>query len=1127
MPENPPTPVPNKVEQEVRFAVVLYGGVSLAIYINGVVQEMLRLVRSTSPAAGALDPIEKVYRKLGQAIAPGAIPTQQSGPNDPIRTRFSIDVISGTSAGGINGIFLAKALANNAKLDDLQKLWFEQGALEKLLNDGKFQSDLPFPASPGKRSLLNSGRMYYELLQAFKGMDADAPTPPRQPLADQISLFATTTDIAGVPLPIQLSDEIVYERRYRNVFRLRYSPGNQFERARNDFDEPSNPFLAFAARCTSSFPFAFEPMRLADIDPILKCDSIFKARIDDCGSRAKRWQEFFREYLTPSGDSQPKPDSPVKPSSDTVRNLFANRAFGDGGYLNNKPFSYAIDALSESESDLPVERKLIYVEPSPEHPELEAQQDAPPNAVQNSIDALITIPGYQTIREDLARVLERNAIISRVNEAVEQIEDDAPLKTNGDGAQSNIQEFSWFPEPCLRQYYRLRATDVTNQLTDVIARAYSIEQGTAPYKCLRAVVHEWRVDVYETSNKKGIYEFLREFDLPYRLRRLRFLLRKLDAFTYSASPHDVSQDAAAKAVKAAKFSGASMPEKGWTKELEGARPVLVKAYRTLLALRRSLLSDEIPLDGAVGQAGAAGKEDSTPLAAVRGALGSRQEVIDFLKSIFPSETSSQQPSASSAPDFSTRRIVRRAGEPQDADSLMAFRARQKLGRRAENKAENTPGNTGAGAAIMGGLEKLGERLAQRLKQVLAQPEVQAVVDLLRKPRARVLSPFFTNFDQFDFTVFPILYGTPAGDSVPVEILRLSPEDVCRLQPDVNARRTKLKGLAVAHFGAFLDETWRENDLLWGRLDAAERLIGTLLPLESCETFRNQLIDEAQEAIIEDFGVQEKIRNMALARIAGKHPNVRLTGANANQIVEALIAANGDSQCDRNRAIMNNWCTIVPQTMDRQLLLEDVARASQIAGEILDGVSGDKTVPRAGVWLTRAGRVLWSMVELAVPRSAGTVIFHYWAQILYLIAILLILGGVLSAAAQLTQFGWSLLGLTFTGHMLNMWLTSFMNGPNRLSALKRTLLAIGLVAAIVLVILGVAHTWVLTNAVLGWAQHHPIRRIPIARLTPALVNVAFALAVPLLAIFISLLARLYRRAGRFAHALSKRRLVRGS
>ena len=40
---------------EVRFAIVMYGGVSLAIYINGITQELLRLVRSTAEAGKQSD----------------------------------------------------------------------------------------------------------------------------------------------------------------------------------------------------------------------------------------------------------------------------------------------------------------------------------------------------------------------------------------------------------------------------------------------------------------------------------------------------------------------------------------------------------------------------------------------------------------------------------------------------------------------------------------------------------------------------------------------------------------------------------------------------------------------------------------------------------------------------------------------------------------------------------------------------------------------------------------------------------------------------------------------------------------------------------------------------------------
>jgi hypothetical protein len=38
----------NKIEKEIRFAVVMYGGGSLAIYINGIAQELLKMVRSTA-----------------------------------------------------------------------------------------------------------------------------------------------------------------------------------------------------------------------------------------------------------------------------------------------------------------------------------------------------------------------------------------------------------------------------------------------------------------------------------------------------------------------------------------------------------------------------------------------------------------------------------------------------------------------------------------------------------------------------------------------------------------------------------------------------------------------------------------------------------------------------------------------------------------------------------------------------------------------------------------------------------------------------------------------------------------------------------------------------------------------
>src|SRR5206468_12836931 len=95
-----------------------------------------------------------------------------AGARLPIKTRVSVDIISGTSAGGINGVFLAKALSNDAPLDAILNLWIEEGDLGKLLNDSESVSDLPgLAAQVPPVALLNGERMYRKLLAAFDDMD--------------------------------------------------------------------------------------------------------------------------------------------------------------------------------------------------------------------------------------------------------------------------------------------------------------------------------------------------------------------------------------------------------------------------------------------------------------------------------------------------------------------------------------------------------------------------------------------------------------------------------------------------------------------------------------------------------------------------------------------------------------------------------------------------------------------------------------------------------------------------------------------------------------------------------------------------------------------------------------------
>ena len=160
----------------------------------GVADELYRLIRATAPATTEGMPddarplafdqpegTEAVYRRIGQLL-----PIQEGDtPRDaPVRTRFLVDLIAGTSAGGINGICLAKALANETRLDELKKLWLDQGDIATLMNDEQSKpryKDSIFHYQPPPVSLLDGGQMTTLLLTALEKMNSSAAYPRQYP----------------------------------------------------------------------------------------------------------------------------------------------------------------------------------------------------------------------------------------------------------------------------------------------------------------------------------------------------------------------------------------------------------------------------------------------------------------------------------------------------------------------------------------------------------------------------------------------------------------------------------------------------------------------------------------------------------------------------------------------------------------------------------------------------------------------------------------------------------------------------------------------------------------------------------------------------------------------------------
>ena len=115
-------------EKELRLALVCYGGVSLAVYMHGITKEIWKLLRASAAMhhraevdAPPIDAVEAVYLDLLGALAPR------------LDLRVMTDIVAGASAGGINGIFLAHAVAGGYDLEALRELWLGGADIDKLL----------------------------------------------------------------------------------------------------------------------------------------------------------------------------------------------------------------------------------------------------------------------------------------------------------------------------------------------------------------------------------------------------------------------------------------------------------------------------------------------------------------------------------------------------------------------------------------------------------------------------------------------------------------------------------------------------------------------------------------------------------------------------------------------------------------------------------------------------------------------------------------------------------------------------------------------------------------------------------------------------------------------------------
>ena len=375
--------------------------------------------------------------------------------------------------------------------------------------------------------------------------------PTRSPFVDELDLFVTTTDLNGLELPIRFDNGVTVEPRYRNIFHFRYDANSVSDPtgdgpARNDFVRDNNPFLAFACRCTSAFPLAFKPMVLRDIDDLVGAVPGYERFRAD----RQEWQRFYPDYLaSPLGG--PAPGSIA----------FIDRPFADGGALDNKPFSYAIDTLTRRRSTVPANRKVIFVEPDPSTRVIAREHEGRPDALQNFLAQSALIPRQETVRDDLRRIDDLNRLIRRTDAVLDAIEIGMSIPTEATAGPDTAAPGGVAPveravatAPTVRRstaatldrtleddiairgvgypgYRALRVVSTHEKLSALLALLARVPEDSDYMVALRALCRAWyerRYDGDRVPGRPDSQRFLKDFDLAYRRRRLAFLERRLD-----------------------------------------------------------------------------------------------------------------------------------------------------------------------------------------------------------------------------------------------------------------------------------------------------------------------------------------------------------------------------------------------------------------------------------------------------------------------------------------------------------------------------------------------------------------------------------------------------------------------
>jgi patatin-related protein len=766
-------------DAELRLALVCYGGVSLAVYMHGVTKELQSLIR----AARAFD--DKTPGRLTDAHAIGTEPAYYAALQDLAakgrQLSVSIDIIGGTSAGGINGIALSKGLATGAGQEPLKDVWINKGDIRALLRAPTMWLPAQAIAAAGAqlfrlfgaRTPLKGEVMSKLIYHALDTMDTNPQEAALIPPGGTLELYVPTTDLGGfdVLVPSGAGGASNHDRQNAQVF--------AFCSDKDQFAPSYTADLAFAARASASFPGAFAPISQESF------------RTDTGKGRKLTFHPDVFHHRYPALTDENEREKVV---------------FVDGGVLDNAPFDVVISAIGRRRADSEVYRRLVYIEPDPGRDLYAYAQDAPTARRRwlSDLLAVSKVKGNHPFLRDLLELRDMNERIDEVSAITERqkayvveaiaiawkskdgqpwLVPDGPAISYGTAGatavlttipETDIQAVSdrmhiWVKDalyPSFSTYQRLKFDAAIRPMANELADRFGFSKTSAQAHFIEAATSEWvRQQTFWLSEpdktvgaKPGdeLGATLRPIDVPYRERRLMFILAGISELYHPAG---------------ADGKGRTGPPRADLDRLKA------KAWNLLEDLRKA------PKDVV------ATLSEKSP------------NMLSFLNLTTLAPT---DPNRRDDPMLSDPSVFAHAHQ-DDFEALFT--------KYSETLCER----------IGDGGVDLWTAFKDNTRTWTNNDDKQALLSR------------YLGFPLWDGMIFPTLSLTRVPQLTPIGVHQFSPLMARELTPPLDektGKAEKLKGIPVSHFAGFFSAKSRENDYLWGRLDAAELILRLLNDIDA-------------------------------------------------------------------------------------------------------------------------------------------------------------------------------------------------------------------------------------------------------------------------------------------------------